>query len=428
MSSPLRLRTAAWYGDREIELTVPDSWDVQVFRPDTPSPLGDEEIAAALDRPVGQAPIAELARGKARPVILVDDLTRPTPVGRILPHVIRQFELAGVPAARISVVVGTGSHPPPPPGGVERKLGAASGCRVIVHDCTRDVARIGATSFGTPVVVNRDVLAGDFLVGIGGVYPQHSTGFGGGSKLALGALGKRSIIRLHYGHESGAGSVDVENPFRRDLDEIARMIGLGTVISTHVDANREIVRIVAGDPAASYRDEAAFALASYRAPHPDDADVVIANAYPIDTSLTFVRSKGLIPLFRAAPGASRIVIAACSEGVGHHGLFPFVTGSRLQRPRHAWRTVRARPGAVPGALARRASSRLRRTSDDASGRHPVWLYRPEGSDAPLPAEIPGIRQAGAWGAVLERVAREQGPERPLRVAVYPCAPLQVLGG
>ena len=72
-----------------------------------------------------------------------------------------------------------------------------------------------------------------------------------------------------------------------------------------------------------------------------DADVVISAAYPIDVSLTFMRSKGIIPLLHAAPGASRVLVAACPEGVGHHGLFPFVPNPQRWRYRHMARRARA---------------------------------------------------------------------------------------
>jgi nickel-dependent lactate racemase len=52
------------------------------------------------------------------------------------------------------------------------------------------------------VLVNRHVAAADYVIGIGGVYPQNSTGFGGGAKLALGVLGRRSIVNLHYGYKA----------------------------------------------------------------------------------------------------------------------------------------------------------------------------------------------------------------------------------
>jgi nickel-dependent lactate racemase len=223
------------------------------------------------------------------------------------------------------------------------------------------------------VLVNREVLASDLVIGIGGVYPQRSTGFGGGSKLAIGVLWKRSIVALHYRHPSVDGSYEVGNDFRRDLDEIAAMIGLHTSVSLQLDAERRPVRAVSGDHRAYYREAVAFALAAYAAPPPATADVVMANAYPIDTSLTFMRSKGVAPLLQARPGASRVLVSACSEGAGHHGLFPFVGAPRRQRPLHLARTVAARPGAVPA-----------------------------------------------------RVAAERGHRPDLEVAVYPCAPLQVL--
>jgi nickel-dependent lactate racemase len=83
------------------------------------------------------------------------------------------------------------------------------------------------------------VLGSDFVLGVGGIYPQHSTGFGGGSKLALGVLGKRSIMHLHYTHPSMDGSYDIESDFRRDLDEVARMIGLRTSITVHVESTEK---------------------------------------------------------------------------------------------------------------------------------------------------------------------------------------------
>ena len=420
----LELRTAAWHGDRVVELDLPPTWDGEVFRPDTPPPLTDADVAGALERPVAQAPIRELARGKERPVVVVDDLTRPTPVDRVLTHLLHQFEAGGIPRARVSIVIATGAHPPPPSDGVHRKLGDSRGCRVMVHDCTRDLTRVGRTSFGSPVLVNRDVAASDFIVGIGGIYPQHSTGFGGGSKLALGVLGKSSIIRLHYGHESAEGSYDVENDFRRELDEIAGMIGLGTMISVHVDADRRIVRLTAGDRAASYAGEVAFARRVYRAPVPGDADVVISNAYPVDGSLTFVRSKGLIPLLHADRAASRVAIASCSEGVGHHGLFPFVTGSRLQPAIQVWRRARTRPGDFPARVARAVG---RRWAGARSVERPgILLYRPDAEGSALPKSIPGMREVRTWSEVVRAVEREQVVRKRLRVVVYACAPLQVL--
>ena len=171
---------------------------------------------------------------------------------------------------------------------------------------------------------------------------------------------------------------------------------------------------------------------------PEDADVVISNAYPIDVSLTFMRSKGVIPLVHAPPHASKVLISSCSEGIGHHGLFPFISTSKLDRPRRAARYALARPGRVPqivtGRLKRKLMNRSgpgAQTAEQAStfseqrrSSSPIWLYAPE--DLALPERIPGMQQVDSWQGVLERVAGEQSGRDKLEVVVYPCSPLQVL--
>jgi lactate racemase len=433
------LRTGAWYADQPLTLEFPEGWEVTTHWPDTPPPLRDEQIAQALEQPVGKPPISELARSSSRPLVIVDDLTRPTPAGRVLPFVLRHLADAGIPAGSVRVLLATGAHgPPPSAAAVARKLGpeAASSCRLLIHDHAHDAVKVGRTSFGTPVLVNREVIASDLVIGVGGVYPQHSTGFGGGSKLVLGVLGKRSIVALHYGHPSMDGSYDVHNDFRRDLDEVAALIGLQTSISVHVDADRQVVRVVSGDHRRYYEEAVAFSLDRYYAPLPNDADVVVSNAYPIDVSLTFMHSKGIAPLLHARPGASRVLIAACSEGVGRHDLFPFTNGHRLQRQLHLARKVRARPMVVPAKAASWMRFKLQRqggatatepapATPEPTAANPIWLYAPAAPADGLPAAIPGMATVDSWPELLVRVRAEQS-EHPLKVVVYPCAPLQVL--
>lgn len=440
MSPFQELRTAAWYGDRSLNLSFPSNWQVSTLSPDTPPPLTDSQIMEALAHPVGQPPLRLMSSEKSRPLIIVDDLTRPTPCARVMPFLLEEFRLAGIPASQITILMATGTHGSPRSDAMMKKIGseATSQCRLIMHEDTRDVVKIGRSSFGTTVYVNREVPASDLIVGIGGIYPQHSTGFGGGSKLALGILGRRSITKLHYGHRSAGGSYDIENDFRRELDEIARIVGLRSLISMHVDVQRQPVRMVSGDWEGFYRDEVAFAKKAYRAPMPVNADVVISNAYPIDVSLTFMRSKGVIPLVHAPSHASKILISACSEGVGHHGLFPFISTSVLDRPRRAARFALARPGNVPKVVGRRikreligAAGREARKAEQPATFHeqrhsssPIWLYLPE--QVSLPARIPGMQKVTTWPAILDRVAEEQAGRASVRVVVYPCSPLQVL--
>jgi hypothetical protein len=235
---------------------------------------------------------------------------------------------------------------------------------------------------------------------------------------------------LHYRHASLEGAYTTDTPFRRDLDEIARLLRLRTLVSIHVDAARQVVRAVSGDPLHIYPDAFAFSRDCYRAPLPGEADVVISNAYPMDVSLTFARSKGMLPLFRAPVHASRVAVAGCPEGMGRHRLFPFTErlplGTDLVR-----RLGVTPPQRVPQLVARRAWRKLRalqrRSSGPAVARPPVHVYCTAYRAEQLGQLPAGFIASNDWAAVVERVRSEQQGRSDLRVLVYGCAPLQVLG-
>lgn len=443
----LAVRLGAWYGDEERFLDLPQSWEVTVFVPQTPAPLTDAQIQAAVENPVAGPTLRRAAAGKRRPIIIVDDLTRPTPTDRVIPYVLRELAAAGIPANEVRIILGSGTHGLPASDAVQKKAGreAAASCRLLFHDARARGDQLGRTRFGTPVIVDREVAASDMIIGVGGVYPQHSVGFGGGSKLVLGILARRSIVALHYGHPSVSGSYDTDNEFRRDLDEMARIVGMRTLFAVHIDAARRPVRIAGGDPELIFADAADFARRRYAAPTAvAGSDVVIANAYPIDVSLTFARSKGLLPLAMAPAGASRVLIAACPEGLGMHGLFPYLNGSRFEASVHRLRRLSVlRPSTIPRRLARKVGSRLRTQHRPAPAPLPehrqqfagqiqiapnreVHLWAPLAPPGALPVDMPGLKRANDWNDVVARVTAEHLGQEALRVVVYPCSPIQVL--
>ncbi|HET9180166.1 MAG TPA: lactate racemase domain-containing protein [Terriglobia bacterium] len=441
MKSTTILRTAAWYGDREIRLDFPPSWEVKVLSPDTPPPLTEQEIIEKLEHPVNQPSFRKICEGKSRPAIIVDDLNRPTPAGRVVPLLLQRFREAGIPAQNVTVVMATGTHGQPMPDAMLKKIGpeAASSCRLVAHDCFRDVKRIGRTTLGTPVFVNQNILDCDLVIGVSGIYPNHTAGFGGGSKLALGILGIRSIYHLHFRHLPASWGGDaVRQPIRRELDEIAGMIGMKTVISLMIDSHREVIQIYCGDPREYFHEAVAYGRNIFRACHPPDADVIIANTYPDDLSLTMARMKGFVPLRHPGNGASKVAIASCSEGPGLHNIFPFVNLPPHYRTRHMLRRLSV---ISLDELSAKGRSYLKRKFWDRTGKmriadatsngnshhtnHPVWLYRPGNQTERLPSSAPGINLVNNWSAVVEAVQREQAGKDRLKVLLYACAPLQV---
>lgn len=434
----VKLQTGIWYNDHTIELFFPDTWNVKICWPDIPSPLSDKEIREQINAPVNQAPLRELAKGKTRPVIIIDDLARPTPVYRIIPYVLEEFQAAGIKAEDVRILVGTGTHGRQDETALANKIGreAYDACRVIVHNYKKNTKYIGKTSFGTPVHVNKKALESDLLCGIGGIYPQHTTGFGGGSKLALGILGRKTIVNLHFGgHGSVGGTYNIDNSFRHDLEEIARMIGLNTIFTLHTNARLEPVKLTCGDHFTYYPDAANFSRTAYDAPLPVNADVVIVNTYPSDVSYTFMR-KGMKPLRCAPQNATKIAIGYNHEGVGAHGIFPQGGNSRINN----LRLLRLRISTmekrvifqkiIKNLFKRKNTIPNNPTVADNQVVLPekiddLLLYRPQGAHTPIPP-IDGMHITSSWDNILETVKKQHPTSEKLQVYIYPCASLQCL--
>jgi nickel-dependent lactate racemase len=431
----IELRTGIWYEDRPLRLTFPDRWDVITHWPDTPRPLTDDQIRQGIRSPFGQQPLQSLAQGKKAPLIITDDLTRPTPVFRIMPFLLEELRSAGIPAAGIRILVATGTHGDQDRRALANKLGkeAVESCRIMIHDDLRNTAYVGKTSFKTPVYVNKEVLKSDLIIGIGGVYPQHTVGFGGGAKLALGVLGRKSIAHLHFGHTGVGGAYVIDNDFRKDVTEISRMIGLHTIITAHINAHLEIVNILCGDHIGYYPEAANFSLHRYTAPLPDDLDVVIANAYPFDSSFTFMR-KAYKPLDCAPEQSMRIMIASNGGGIGAHGLFQHIRPTRFMRYRALLRRISTMgTREILAKIARRLLSRPRPQRQAPARNYALprnadhlWVYCPDHAPGSVSA-IDGMTVTSSWNDILDAVERRNSSRNEkIKVGLYPCAALQCL--
>ena len=86
----VKLTVNEHYGDHVIPLTFPDAWEIEEIGMacKDASPMVDEEIRSALTASVGSPNIIDQAKGKrGRVVITCDDLSRPTPAGRVFPFI-----------------------------------------------------------------------------------------------------------------------------------------------------------------------------------------------------------------------------------------------------------------------------------------------------------------------------------------------------
>ncbi|MBA3753579.1 MAG: DUF2088 domain-containing protein, partial [Nitrospira sp.] len=75
--SEVHLRAKAWFGDETLVLDFPTSWKIVEVGPSDLQALTPAVMRDTLSRPIGTPRLSEIAQGKTRAVIVVDDLTRP---------------------------------------------------------------------------------------------------------------------------------------------------------------------------------------------------------------------------------------------------------------------------------------------------------------------------------------------------------------
>ena len=104
------------YGNGTLPLDLADGNIIDVVLPGKNSPISDPEAAvnAILQKPYGTPPLLDMLR-KAKPkklVIVVNDITRPTPYALLMPPLLRVIGEAGISDSDITLLTATGIHDP----------------------------------------------------------------------------------------------------------------------------------------------------------------------------------------------------------------------------------------------------------------------------------------------------------------------------
>src|SRR4030042_2252406 len=125
MTNTIKLPQLAWQGGRELELNIPENWQVEVCNIagyKTPA-MRPEQIKAEINRPLDTPPIREMAKNKQQVVIICDDMSRVTRAATIVPFILEELAEAGIPDSRIRFVSALGNHAAMDRAALAKKLG-----------------------------------------------------------------------------------------------------------------------------------------------------------------------------------------------------------------------------------------------------------------------------------------------------------------
>jgi lactate racemase len=312
------------FGRDTVEASIPASSLIGIFSPKDVPPVADvrAEVLRAMNSPIGSKPLRELVKGAKSVVIVADDNTRMTPTEKIIPVLLDELNAAGVKDSAITLIIALGTHRFMTDKEIVVKFGEEVVRRIAIknHDYLNpdELVDLGTTANGTHVTVNKETYEADFKIGVGSVVPHHIPGFAGGAKIVQpGISGEQTTAETHLlsvrAPRSYLGVVD--NPVRRELNSIARSVGLNTIFNTVLNRSGEVVGAFFGDVVEAFAEGVKLAQQVYAVEIPAEADIVLASSHPCDLEF-WQAHKTLYPSDLAVKAGGIIIIATpCYEGV-----------------------------------------------------------------------------------------------------------------
>ena len=335
------MRLTLAYGKSGLPLELPDDWRVTVIEPryvpGLPNPAA--ALTAALRQPIAAPPLREVVRPEHRVGVIFSDITRATPHSLILPAVLG--ELAHVPRENITLFNALGTHRPNTAAELRGMIGGLLDEYRLVQNDSFDPAtqvRLGVTSRGHEIWLNRDVAACDVKILTGFIEPHFFAGFSGGGKALMpGMAGQRTVLGNHdagmIAAPNATWGVTNGNPIWEEVMEVAHTVGAhaagapgaGGTFLVNVTLNRDkaITGVFAGDLDAAHAAGCAFAKQTAMVGTPRPFDIVIAtnSGYPLDLNL-YQAVKGMSAAAQVVKSGGAIIIAAeCWDGIPDHGLY-----------------------------------------------------------------------------------------------------------
>ncbi|MEI7834966.1 MAG: lactate racemase domain-containing protein [Planctomycetota bacterium] len=383
------------WGNEELRFSIPADWTLlPLTEPPLPEAPSDWKLRlrAALGQPLAGPPLRNLllATRSGRVCLVVEDLTRHSPLSDILEIVLKEVRQAGIADEQMEIVIASGMHPAMTEAQAREKLGPAVGGIPWRMNPWNDpskyveVGRAGAVR----AMIDRGVADADVRILIASVSPHLQAGFGGGYKMFFPGCGElasiRSLHRTGIGRRGQRQLVGIEaNPMRAVIDRTGQLIDArhGATFSVQylLDGNDLPVSPTAGEPLAVHRRLARTCGEVCGFTQEAPADILITNAHPRDHDLW--QCFKCIPntCWAARPGGVVICLARCPTGLNEMKSMPWPLSPVWTR-----RLVRA---LGPGAICSILGPLVRRLAVDSQwflllatqllARNPIFMVSPK---------------------------------------------------
>jgi len=318
------------YGRSGLNINVPEH--TRVIEPTHLEVTEDdhEVVLHALRNPNGTKPLKEMVKSSDKVVIVISDITRPTPNHKLIPWILE--ELPHVPLENVTIINGTATHRDQTREEFVEMLGekVVDTVRIINHHChdKSELTHLGTSRFGCEIYLNKEYVEADFRIVTGFIEPHFFAGFSGGPKgIMPGIAGIETILTFHnakmIGHPNATWGVLENNPLQEMTREVNTFCKPDFLLNVALNGKKEITNVFAGELVTAHAEGCAYVKAHAMIKCNQRFDVVITtnSGYPLDQNL-YQAVKGMNAAQMIVKQGGTIICAAeCIEGMPEHGNF-----------------------------------------------------------------------------------------------------------
>lgn len=244
------------YGKKEVQLPIQDKNIIKILNLEKQEVLLNPEnkLRELLKNPIGCPSLRELIFQKkaSKILIIVNDITRPTPYEIILPPLLDELHRIGIKKENIIFIIATGIHRSNSQEEIKEMFGKNifSAYNFINHNCDDPhIKDLDKLKSGNRLWIDPIVFETDFIITTGVIVPHYFAGFSGGRKSILpGICGRKTIEANHarmVHHNARAGNFK-GNPVHQEMQEAAEKVGVDFNINIVTNEHHEIIEICCG--------------------------------------------------------------------------------------------------------------------------------------------------------------------------------------
>jgi nickel-dependent lactate racemase len=314
------------YGQRTMDLDVPESVDLLEMKPLAPISDPVRAIQHAIADPIASPPLSEIARGKKNACVVISDITRPVPNKIILFPLLETLEESGIPRERITILIATGMHRP----NVGEELALMVGRDImdnyiiLNHYCRKaeEYRKVDEID-GAPIELNRHYLEADLKILTGLIEPHFYAGYSGGRKAILPGISSFETMKFMHSykmidHPNVANCLLNGNPFHEYGLRVADLAGADFILNVVINKERQIGGVFAGHYEKAHLAGCRMVREHSLVELKERVDLVITSGggYPLDATFYQISKALICARDILVKGGAIVVACECREGLG----------------------------------------------------------------------------------------------------------------